>query len=130
MSGDDGSGVARSEPRSSGIDISDGVADPWTYIHNRTSSENNSRGENKGGRSSERAYTGRGEEAAWLVMQALAGEDLRAVEEMEEAGHAALVHGPLVVLRAHRHHLLHLPSCSSSPLSCFVSSTPPLFLWV
>jgi hypothetical protein len=40
------------------------------------------------------------------VVEPLSGEDLRAVEEVEEAGHAALVHGPLVILGAHRHHVL------------------------
>ena len=41
------------------------------------------------------------------MVEAFAGEDLGTVEEVEEARHAALVHGPLVVLRAgHRHHLL------------------------
>jgi hypothetical protein len=43
-----------------------------------------------------------------------AGEDLGAVEEVEEARHAALVHGPLVhppllvLVHAHRHHLPRL----------------------
>jgi hypothetical protein len=64
------------------------------------------------------AYTGGGEEASWLVVEALAGEDLRAVEEVEKAGHAALVHGPLVILGSHRHHVL-LPYA----VSRFVSPT-------
>jgi hypothetical protein len=97
------------------MDISDGVADPCKDIYKSSEIHFLEEGQGKktcGASERARAYTGGGEEASWVVVEALGGEDLRAVEEVEEAGHAALVHGPLVVLRAHRHHLLLPPSVS------------------